>query len=242
MINNNIIYIGDNMRLSDLQEKDIVNINDGRKIGKIIDAEIDENGKILYLLIEEIKGLRKFITKDYATSITFTQIKKIGSDVILIDLWYNFIVIVMKKKIVLLSLIPFIVDQIIKVIVSISVKDSVVLIPNILRITYVTNTGAAWSILNNHLIIISFISAAAIILLLSYMNHFKMNKRNKIAFVLLYGGIISNLFDRVFYGYVIDYIDLNINYPIFNLADTFIVIGIVLIIIAIIKKEDEVWK
>ena len=146
----------------------------------------------------------------------------------------------MKKKIILLSLIPFLIDQIIKIIVSTSIKESIVIIPNILSITYVTNTGAAWSILNNHLIIISFISASAIILLLSYMNHFKMNKRNKLAFILLYGGILSNLFDRVFYGYVIDYINFNINYPIFNLADTYIVIGIILIIIAIIKKEDEV--
>lgn len=74
------------MRLSDLQEKDIVNINDGRKIGKIIDAEINEEGKITYLLIEEIKGLRKFMSKEYGTSITFNQIKKIGNDVILIEL------------------------------------------------------------------------------------------------------------------------------------------------------------
>ena len=74
------------MRLSDLQEKDIVNINDGRRIGRIIDAEIDEKGYIIYLLIEEIKGIRKFMSKDYATSITFEQIKKIGSDVILVDL------------------------------------------------------------------------------------------------------------------------------------------------------------
>ena len=74
------------MRLSDLQEKDIVNINDGRRIGRIIDAEIDDKGTIIYLIIEEIKGIRKFMSKEYGTSITFSQIKKIGSDVILIDL------------------------------------------------------------------------------------------------------------------------------------------------------------
>ena len=146
----------------------------------------------------------------------------------------------MKKKVILLSIIPFIIDQLIKIIVSLNVKVNITLIPNILDITYVTNTGAAWSILDNHIVIISFISAAAIIFLLSYMNHFKLNKRNKLAFILLFGGILSNLFDRVFYGHVIDYIELHINYPIFNLADTFIVVGILLIIIAIIKKEDDV--
>ena len=74
------------MRLSDLQEKDIVNMNDGKKVGRIIDAEIDELGTITYLLIEDIKGFRKFMSKDYATSITFNQIKKMGEDVILVDL------------------------------------------------------------------------------------------------------------------------------------------------------------
>ena len=146
----------------------------------------------------------------------------------------------MKKKVVLLSLIPFIIDQIVKVIVSLYVKEPVIIIPNVLRINYVTNTGAAWNILNNHLVIISFISAASIMFLLSYMNHFKLNLRNKLAFILLLGGILSNLFDRVFYGYVIDYIEFNINYPIFNLADSYIVIGVILLIIAIFKKEDEV--
>ena len=77
------------MKLSDLQEKDIVNINDGRKIGRIIDAEIDIDGKIKYLVIDEKKGIRSFISSNNDINITFNQIKKIGSDVILIDLWYN---------------------------------------------------------------------------------------------------------------------------------------------------------
>lgn len=153
---------------------------------------------------------------------------------------YNSNVIVMKKKIVLLSLIPFLIDQIFKLMITLYIKDSIDIIPNVLRLTYVTNTGAAWNILDNHLIVISLISIFSIIFLLSYMGKFKLNKRNKLAFILLYGGIISNLFDRIFHGYVIDYIDFNINFPIFNLADSFIVIGIILLIIAILKKEDEV--
>lgn len=77
------------MKLSDLQAKDIVNINDGRRVGRIVDAEITIDGKITYLLIEERRGLRNFMSKEMDSSITFTQIKKIGSDVILVDLWYN---------------------------------------------------------------------------------------------------------------------------------------------------------
>ncbi len=74
------------MKLSDLQEKDIINIKDGKKIGKIIDAEIDNNGKILYLIIEEKNGFKGLFSMKGNINITFMQIKKIGTDVILIEL------------------------------------------------------------------------------------------------------------------------------------------------------------
>ena len=74
------------MKLSDLQEKDIVNINDGRKIGRIIDANIDSEGKILYLIIDERKNIRNFLNNNSDINLSFNQIKKIGSDVILVDL------------------------------------------------------------------------------------------------------------------------------------------------------------
>lgn len=74
------------MKLSDLQEKDIVNINDGRKIGKIIDAEVDMNGNINYLVVDEKRGLRTFLSTNSDINITFDKIKRIGTDVILVDL------------------------------------------------------------------------------------------------------------------------------------------------------------
>lgn len=74
------------MKLSDLQEKDIVNINDGRRVGRIVDAEIDNTGLIKYLIIDEKKGIKSFFLGNNGVNITFEQIKKIGSDVILIDL------------------------------------------------------------------------------------------------------------------------------------------------------------
>lgn len=74
------------MRLSDLQSKDIVNINDGKKIGRIIDASVNDMGMIEYLSIEKAKGLNGLFNKDGETTITFKQIKKIGEDVILVDI------------------------------------------------------------------------------------------------------------------------------------------------------------
>lgn len=73
------------MRLSDLQSKDIVSLKDGRKIGRIIDVEIDAEGKVLFLLIEQRKMMRNFVMGGSDTTIPFTHISKIGEDVILVD-------------------------------------------------------------------------------------------------------------------------------------------------------------
>ncbi|MBR1416636.1 MAG: YlmC/YmxH family sporulation protein [Bacilli bacterium] len=74
------------MKLSDLQEKDVVNVNDGRNVGRIIDAQIDESGKINYLVVDTKKGIRGFFSSYQELTITFDKIKRIGTDVILVDL------------------------------------------------------------------------------------------------------------------------------------------------------------
>ena len=73
------------MLLSDLQTKDIINIRNGNNLGRIIDAKIDESGKIIYFVAEEKKLMRK-ITHGGDASFNFSQIKKIGEDVILVEL------------------------------------------------------------------------------------------------------------------------------------------------------------
>lgn len=73
------------MRLSDLQDKDIINLIDGRKIGKIIDAVIDDNGNILTFVIQKTK-LFNIIPGSSEIEVKWEQIKTIGSDVILIDI------------------------------------------------------------------------------------------------------------------------------------------------------------
>lgn len=70
------------MRLSELQHKDIVDLN-GRKIGNIIDAKLDETGKLVSLIVETSKSIFKF-SKDNEQEITWDKIEKIGSDVILV--------------------------------------------------------------------------------------------------------------------------------------------------------------
>lgn len=75
------------MKLSDLQSKYIVNINDGKNIGNIIDVKInEENGSIISLVIEPNKNFFSFGRGKNDTEIRWNSIEKIGEDVILVNI------------------------------------------------------------------------------------------------------------------------------------------------------------
>ena len=74
------------MRMCDLQQKDIVNTKDGKKIGRISDLIVSETGNIEYLIVEPTKFFRKYTSFNSETNIKFGEIIKFGSDVILVDL------------------------------------------------------------------------------------------------------------------------------------------------------------
>ncbi len=74
------------MFLSDMQNKDIVSVRDGRKIGHIIDAEISMEGNIVYLVVEPKKNFKKIFGNSTETKISFKDINKIGEDVILVNI------------------------------------------------------------------------------------------------------------------------------------------------------------
>ena len=72
------------MRLSDLQDKDVVNLDDGKVIGRIIDVIIDDNGVINKLVVERYKFIISRFTTGNEIEISWNQINKIGEDVILV--------------------------------------------------------------------------------------------------------------------------------------------------------------
>lgn len=139
---------------------------------------------------------------------------------------------------IIFSLILIFIDQLVKYFISgMPLYSSINVIPNFFNITYVKNTGAAFSILSNNTLFIILITI--IILFFLYKSVLKDNKY-KISKILLLGGIISNLIDRIFRGYVVDYFDFkifNYNFPIFNIADICIVIGCLLLIYETIKEK-----
>ena len=93
------------------------------------------------------------------------------------------------------------------------------------------NTGGAWSIFSNHTLGLNKIKSIFIIFLIIFNYFFK--KKNilfSISFGLILSGAVCNLYDRIFLGYVRDFIKLEfINFPIFNIADSAICVGVFLI-------------
>ena len=76
------------MRLSDLQNKTVVNLVDGKNIGNIIDLNIDESGKTIGLIVEKHKFIISYFTNKKEFAIKWEQIEKIGEDVILVKVVY----------------------------------------------------------------------------------------------------------------------------------------------------------
>ena len=73
------------MLMSDLQQKDIINVLNGTRIGKIIDIEVNETGLITNLVVGETRMMKRF-NQVGEVKINFSQIKRIGTDVILVEM------------------------------------------------------------------------------------------------------------------------------------------------------------
>lgn len=149
------------------------------------------------------------------------------------------------KRIMLFSMIIFIIDQIVKLIVgfSLELNTSITVFNNFFYISNVHNYGAAFSILYGNRIFLVLVSVITLVLVYYFLlKNKKFSWFNIIFYSLLIGGILGNLFDRIIYGYVVDYLDFYIfgyNFPIFNVADMCIVVAVILAMIDIIRSEND---
>ena len=150
------------------------------------------------------------------------------------------------------SLIVIFIDQVSKYVVRISIEPGQIikLSPKLIWLTLVQNSGAAFSFsfgnpLLNRILFIT-ISIIAIVFII-YLSNKSKNKLEIFSFALILGGAIGNLIDRIFMGSVTDFIwcdfldVIMIRWPVFNLADSSIVIAIGLMIISTFlhKETDE---
>lgn len=141
----------------------------------------------------------------------------------------------------LFSVIIFIIDQLLKLFIgfNIDLNTSITIFENFFYISNVHNYGAAFSILYGNRIFLIIVSLFALVSIYYFLlKNKKFQWFDIIVYSLLIGGILGNLFDRIIYGYVVDYLDFYIfgyNYPIFNLADMCIVCSAVLLVISTLR-------
>ena len=136
----------------------------------------------------------------------------------------------------ILTLIVLVIDIISKLIIRhyLALNESIRIIRGFLNVTYVKNTGVAWSIFADNKYLVLMLSGLIIIGIFYYIYKEKPTRKlMKYAYALILGGALGNFINRVFYGSVIDFIDIKIfgyDYPIFNMADIFIVVGVIVLV------------
>ena len=136
----------------------------------------------------------------------------------------------------------FIVDQ------SMPLHHSIPVIHNLFSLTYIRNTGAAFGILSGtaasfrlpFLVLFSILAIGFVVTMLRRLPDRETGLISALAFIL--GGAIGNLIDRIAYGEVIDFLDFywsNFHWPAFNLADSFITVGVLITVYYLIKAKGE---
>lgn len=127
---------------------------------------------------------------------------------------------------------------------NIPLHETIEWIPNLVSFTYHRNTGAAWSILEGQMLFFYIITVIIVGIIIYYLHTYgKQDKLFGLSLSLILGGAIGNFIDRLFLQYVVDMVRLEfINFPIFNIADMALSIGVSLMIIYLIIDEYKNFK
>lgn len=146
-----------------------------------------------------------------------------------------------------IALLVIIADQISKwaIVKYMDLYESIPIIDGWLHITSRRNRGAAFSMLQDQRLFFIILTLIVVIILIYFI--YKIYKEYKyvtFALALILGGAIGNLIDRIRFGEVIDFIDLQIiNFAVFNIADSAVVIGTILLLIHMFfAKENNIFK
>jgi len=142
----------------------------------------------------------------------------------------------------LISFLIILLDQWFKILVeqSMNYGQTVVVIDNVLNLTYVKNPGAAFGLFRDYTFILTLLSIIFILLFIVFIYYYAFDSLLfRLACGFIIGGAAGNLIDRIRLGYVIDYVDLSF-WPVFNLADVMVVIGGVILIGFLWKKGQVI--
>lgn len=144
--------------------------------------------------------------------------------------------------IIQIALVSFLIaiDQLTKLFIQYRLNEDII-INDWLTITYVKNYGVSFSMLEGRNLIIAAVTILAIVLIFILLKYYKNNKIYVYPLLLMLAGTIGNLIDRVYLGYVVDFISVR-DFPIFNMADIYLTMGAFFLIIVLVKEEVDKWK
>ena len=141
------------------------------------------------------------------------------------------------KYLIVISILCFL-DQYSKVYISLNINKLINKDLLIFTIEYIRNYGAAFNILSGSRLFLSLISIISTIILMFFIFIREDKRINKYGLSFIVAGSIGNGVDRIFYGYVIDFIKIKfVDFPVFNIADIAINIGILIMIINYFKNK-----
>ena len=144
------------------------------------------------------------------------------------------------------SVILVIIDQLTKyfTVQNIDLYEVVEFIPNVVSLTYIRNTGAAFSILEGQMWFFYIVTVVVAAGLIYYMyTEARENKILGFLLSLILAGAIGNFIDRLFLQYVVDMIKLEfIDFAIFNVADSYLTVGVILLLIYTVYDERKTLK
>lgn len=150
---------------------------------------------------------------------------------------------------IIIIILGLIADRVSKILAVSKLKSGFefVIIKNFFSFSYLENRGAAWGILGGKRIFLIIVTITVIILMVYYIIKKKPeSKLMRISFSLIISGALGNLFDRVFKGYVVDFILFHYKdvyyFPTFNAADTMVVIGTALLILYVLRDDKNCRK
>jgi signal peptidase II len=154
------------------------------------------------------------------------------------------------RRMALLVLVVFLLDQATKLMVLrfLGPTQERVVVPGFFKFVHWENTGAAWSLFHGRNGLLAVVSVLALIALIAWRRHFYVHlPLGQVSLGLIYGGIAGNLFDRLHYKQVIDFLRFylirhsgdEIGFPAFNIADSAICIGVGLLILVSWKHDER---
>ena len=153
----------------------------------------------------------------------------------------------MKKKHIWIVIAVLLIDQLSKLAADMNMVlgERISIIPGFFHLTYMQNSGAAWSMLEGKMWFFYMVSVVALVMMIMFYRH-QESEWNQIALAFMIGGTIGNFADRLCFQYVRDFLDFIIfgyDFPIFNIADSALCIGVGLILMdAIWEQFGNGWK